>query len=108
MHHDDPPRAAPLHIRDYLRASADASRRGRTVVVLLVVASVLVFAGLLNSLQHQWMLERVKRLAQADSETAAYPALAQKLGPLPDPKLFPNGPDDERYKAAVDIHNRKY
>ncbi len=103
------------HFRDYLQASADASKRGRAVVVLLVVTSVLVLAGLLNSLQHQWMLGRMHGLAIAlnpaepDNVQAAQlkTVLNAKIGEFPR-ALTERGVDDSEYKMAVDLYFKRY
>jgi hypothetical protein len=42
-------------IADYLNASSDASKRIGTVSIILVVETVLLFAGFLNSQQTSWM-----------------------------------------------------
>jgi hypothetical protein len=67
-----------LNIQDYLDASGDASRRTRSVHFILVIASVLVFAGLVNSLQHSWMLARIH---VSNDPTAPY--VVSKIGPAP-------------------------
>ncbi len=51
----------PLDLQDYLDATSDAGRRSRTVTLIIVIACVVVFAGLLNSLQAHWMRQRVNR-----------------------------------------------
>jgi len=49
----------PLDIQDYLDATSDAAKRSRNASITVVIASVLVFAGLLNSLQNSWMMQRL-------------------------------------------------
>lgn len=49
----------PLDIQDYLDATSEAAKRTRSATITVVVASVLVFAGLINSLQNSWLLERI-------------------------------------------------
>jgi len=66
-------------IQDYLDAASDASKRTRTVIIVIVAASVLMLAGFLNSLQHNWMLQRVRALASPNS---AY--MRQKLPEITD------------------------
>src|SRR5689334_4830640 len=56
-----------LDLEDYLNAAGDAAQRTRTVTFVLVVASVLALACLLNSLQSTWMRQRIAKVAQADS-----------------------------------------
>jgi hypothetical protein len=60
-----------LDIQDFLDAAGDASKRSRTATVVLVVASVLMFAGLLNSLQNHWMLKRLVATHATDSKYLA-------------------------------------
>ncbi len=48
-----------VEIQDYLDATSDATRRTRSVAITMVITSVLILGALINSLQHQWMLERV-------------------------------------------------
>jgi len=67
-----------LDIQDYLDASGDASRRTRSVHFIMVIASVLVLAGLVNSLQNSWMLARIQA---SNSPTAPY--VLSKIGPPP-------------------------
>ena len=57
-----------LTIQDYLNASGEASSRTRTITLALVVACVLTFIALLNSLQNSWMLKRMEQLRTGDSE----------------------------------------
>jgi hypothetical protein len=52
-----------LNMRDYLDAASSASTRTRAMVITIVVASILIFGGFLNSLQHNWMLQRVRKAA---------------------------------------------
>ena len=61
-------------LHDFAEAARDASRRTRTLLVVLVVACVLALVGFLNSLESGWMLQRVRA---ASAPQAAY--IAQKL-----------------------------
>ena len=56
-----------LNMRDYLDAATGASTRTRAMAITIVVASVLIFGGFLNSLQHNWMLQRVRKAADPAS-----------------------------------------
>ncbi len=90
----------PLDIEDYLEASSDASARSRNMVLLLMVASILAFAGLLNSLQNQWMAERIERLGDPKGEyTQSW------LGAYPAAKNY-KSPED--YSKAVDLYEKRY
>jgi hypothetical protein len=95
------PTTDSLDIRDYLAASADASKRTRTITIILVIASVLVLAGLLNSLQSHWMLRRIVKLG----EDIRGPYTESKLGPYPDEKKFPSG---DNYRKAVELYEQRY
>jgi hypothetical protein len=86
-------------IQDYLDASGDASKRTRTATIILVVATVIVFAGLLNSQQTNWMHSRLLNLAD---ERGTY--VESKLGKYPQRNSFPN--DDSYRKAAESYHQR--
>ena len=79
----------PLGIRDYLEASTDASKRTRTITIVLAVASVLAFTALLNSLQSQWMHRRMLKLGDIRGQYAA-----SKLGGYPDRSKYG---DDRTY-----------
>jgi hypothetical protein len=52
--------AQHFDVKDYINAANDASKRTRTVTIVLVVASVIVFVGWYNSLDSSWMLQRVR------------------------------------------------
>lgn len=62
------------NLHDFAEAARDASRRTRTLLVVLVVACVLALVGFLNSLESGWMLQRVRA---ASDPAAAY--ITQKL-----------------------------
>jgi hypothetical protein len=71
-----------IELQDYLEAVIEASRRTRFVVITATIASVLILAGLVNSLKHQWMLERLWALSNPDisyveSKIGAPPAAAR-------------------------------
>lgn len=48
-----------LNVRDYLKTAEEAAKRSRTIVIVLLVASVLTFMGFLNSMKANWMLHRI-------------------------------------------------
>ncbi len=117
---------APLDIEDYLDASGDASRRSRGMILVIAVASILAFAGLLNSLESSWMRERVMKLHEVrgvnvpelDSDTELGRYVAHFVGDIPrdaDQKAIPyNGGSVEwqlymnRYKAFCDAVERAF
>lgn len=75
-----------LDLQDFLDATSDSSKRSRTIMIVLVVASVLALVGFLNSLRTGWMLQRLQIVSQAEN-----PYVAKKLGTTV-------AADDERYK----------
>jgi hypothetical protein len=86
-----------LDLQDYLDATNDASKRTRTLVIVLVVASVLAFVGFLNSFRYSWMLSRIKSLAHYDSQY-----VEGKLG------FVPTSATDERYLQFYTAVVRSY
>lgn len=90
----------PLDIQDYLEASSDASKRTRQITIILVVASVLVGAGLLNSLQSQWMRLRLGALQDIHGQYTE-----AKLGPFP---KYIEGQDKEVFKKSVTIYEQSH
>lgn len=56
-----------MSLRDYLEAASEASKRTRVIIITIAVASVLTFAGFLNSLDNSWMLQRVVKIADPGS-----------------------------------------
>lgn len=89
-----------LDIRDYLSATADASKRSRTITIVMVFACVVVFAGYLNSLQSHWMQARMINLQDIRGRY-----VASKLGPYPERKPSDT---DESYKEAKDLYAQRY
>jgi hypothetical protein len=101
---DQPKEDDSLDIQDYLDASGDASKRTRSVHFILVIASVLVLAGLINSLQHSWMLARIKA---SNSPTAPY--VVSKIGPPPtNPTENENVAYQNRYREFYAALMRTY
>jgi hypothetical protein len=87
-----------LDIQDYLEATSHAADRTRWVTLVMLVTSMAVFAGLLNSLGSQWMGERVRELTERPFGTYA----VRNIGPLPtDPDH--GSPAWERYARRVDV-----
>ena len=114
-----------LKFQDYLDAAGDAAKRTRTVTIVLVVASVLAFVGLLNSLPDGWIVERLKTLSKAgvalnkppdtimdteDTRSIAY--LEEKIGPKPprykDDEDKKNNIETEQYKQYKDQYKELY
>jgi hypothetical protein len=91
----------PLDIQDYLDASSEASKRARTMLIIMVVASVLMIAGLLNSLQSSWMLGRIKTL---DYNGMHSHYAETKLGEYPTKQNL----TEEEYKKSLDLYTKKY
>lgn len=100
---------SPLDIQDYLDASSEASLRARTVSFLIVVASIVVFAGLLNSLQSSWMLTRIQIFNNRSNDY-----VTRKIGhepPKTDKEGKPSKEYDEylrRYEAFYTAYARSY
>src|SRR5215471_8618949 len=78
-----------LDINHYLDAAADASKRTRTVILTVVVASVLAFVGFLNSIDHNWMLQRVRATSAQSSDYLK--------------KKFPDVTDPDALKQSHDL-----
>lgn len=100
-----------LDIRDYLEASSDASERTRIIVIVMIIACVVVFAGLLNSVQSQWMHRRMLNLGDINGDYTR-----SKLGPYPDRGRFNNNDDfvdakrryETRYAELCEAVERAY
>jgi hypothetical protein len=67
-----------IEVQDFLQAVIESSKRTRFVIITSIIASVLVLVGLINSIKHQWMLERVWEFSNPKSDY-----LESKLGPPP-------------------------
>jgi hypothetical protein len=89
-----------IEVQDYLDATSEASSRTRSVIITMVVASVLIFGALINSFQHQWMLERLKAL---NSPQSLY--TQKKIGPYPALREFPT---PQAYEGAIRNYNERY
>lgn len=89
-----------LEIQDYLDATSDASKRTRVVTIVLVVASVLVLMGLLNSLQSHWMLRRMVALGNIHGQYTQ-----SKLGPYPSRQDFQ---DESIFMKAEGLYEQRY
>jgi hypothetical protein len=99
-----------IEVKDYLDATIEASTRVRSVTITMVIASVLIFGGLINSLQHEWMLERMHALADPHGSYAE-----RKIGPYPSAaNLAPAAYADavanykERYRYFYEAVARSY
>jgi hypothetical protein len=86
-----------LDLQDYLDATSDASKRTRTVLIVLVAASVLSLAGFLNSLKASWMLSRLHNIQVPESEY-----VVDKLG------FETKNADDKRYLEFYAAVSRAY
>ncbi|HVI10379.1 MAG TPA: hypothetical protein VND65_18970 [Candidatus Binatia bacterium] len=65
-------------VEGYLKAAGEASARTRSLIVVLIVASVLTAVGVLNSLPESWMSRRFEQLRSSDS-----PYLIKYIGQRP-------------------------
>jgi hypothetical protein len=102
----DDPISQELQLRDYLDATSDASRRGRSIVVLLVTASILVLAGLLNSMHFAWARQRLSRIVGENPSISTADIITSKIGPLPKQGVGPTAASE--YKEAMDRHEKMY
>jgi hypothetical protein len=82
----------PLDIQDYLDATSDAAKRTRSASIAVVIASIIVFAGLLNSLQNSWLRERLRTSNDIYSKY-----VVSKIGDPPRNRS-PNSIDEQRYE----------
>lgn len=67
-----------IDVRDYVDATRDAATRTRAVMIALMTTCVLVFSGLLNSLQSSWAHGRIEALSNEFGEYAII-----KIGKVP-------------------------
>lgn len=91
----------PLDIQDYLDASGEASQRTRAISIVMIVASVLVFAALLNSMQSSWMKERIIIFNQGLGSKY----VESKLGMSPKKEDFQ---DQNDFVSAKSNYEQKY
>lgn len=87
-------------IQDYLDACGESAKRTRNVIVVLVIATVLVFAALLNSQQSNWMHRRLLKMGDMHSTY-----VESKLGTYPQREKYK---DDIAYKDAIAQYERRY
>jgi hypothetical protein len=85
-----------ISIKDYVDASSSAAKRTRSVTAVVMIASVLMFSGLLNSFQNSWKQQRVRALGNIHSDY-----VKAKLG-VPPPL------DTEEYSQYVAHYNQLY
>jgi hypothetical protein len=89
-----------LGLKDYLDASTDASKRTRTITIILAVASILAFTALLNSLQSQWMHRRMVLLADINGDY-----LKGKIGEYPRRITYS---DEASYQHGIMLYESRY
>src|SRR5258708_17933971 len=87
-------------IQDYLDATGESAKRTRNVILVLVIATVLVFSALLNSQQTNWMHKRLDKLNNIHSDY-----VERKLGPFPQPSAYK---DNAAYRLATDAYEQRY
>lgn len=61
--------SASFDHKDYVDAANDAAKRTRTVTIVLVVASVLIFIGWYNSVLWGWPIDRIRRAFDANDQS---------------------------------------
>lgn len=86
-----------ISVKDYVESSSEAAKRTRSVSIALMIASVLMFSGFLNSLQSNWKLQRLRNLEDIDSGHTE-----RRLGPRPSPQ------DSEAYQLYIARYNQLY
>lgn len=74
-----------FNISDYVEITSEAAKRTRTVTIILVVASVLVFIGFYNSFYWSWPLTRITSVYDPQSASVYLALNADKH-----PKMWPN------------------
>lgn len=90
-----------LTLRDYLDAAGDAAKRARFVIVVIVITSILTFAGFLNSLQVHWMVQRIQATANDKGlQDAQRSYVATKFPQIKDQTTFDNT-KKEFYSALI-------
>src|ERR1043166_8217682 len=57
----------PLNLRDYLDAAVTASNTARNLILILVVSSVIIAIGTIDTLEHGWAADRLKSSNTIDS-----------------------------------------
>ena len=90
---------ATLELRDYLKAARLASDRARKVTVVLVIASVVVLIGMVNSMDHAWMERRLDRASNPDD-----PYVRNNIGPAP----VQRGEAADLFKHRRELYEQRY
>ena len=84
-----------ITIKDYVEASSEAAKRTRRIIVVLMIASVLMFSGLLSSLGSNWKFQRLRALEDVNGEY-----VKRRLGPPPQ--------DSDSHSLYVARYNQLY
>src|SRR3954469_18042618 len=87
-------------LRDYLEAARLASNRARTVTIVLLVTSVVMLIGMLNSLYHSWAQ---RRILASSSPYAEY--VADNIGPQPVRQI---GESDKALTERRSLYQERY
>jgi hypothetical protein len=87
-------------VKEFLAATGEASARTRSLIVILIVASVLTGVGVLNSLKNSWMSLRFELLRDCKSSY-----LKDYVGPCPMPADYAS---EDEYKRDLDLYQRRY
>lgn len=98
------PRTHVISLDEYIKALGASSQRSRSALLATVIASVLVFAALWNSLHFSWVMQRLDAARDARRVLAAQPsiptdALRQHLQ-WPTPRL-------QRAMALIDLREAR-
>jgi hypothetical protein len=95
----------PLSVegRDYLAAAASAAARTRNVTITLIALSVVMFVGMLNSLEHSWAGARILIASNADHKY-----VTGNNGRAPAPEQFRDDAVFDRARLAYEERYRQF
>jgi len=89
-------------LRDFADALTRAANRARNVVIIMVITSVIVMIGTLDSMENGWAKDRLKAASSIEN-----PYVRLRLGPLPT-GIEQRGEYEEHYKALYTALARQY
>jgi hypothetical protein len=89
-----------IDAQDFLDSTGESSKRTRLVIVVLVIATFLIFAAVLNSQQKNWMHGRLANLEKIES-----PYTKAKLGSYPSRNSYST---EEEYRSACELYRSRY
>src|SRR5438874_5107 len=92
-----------LDLRDYLTAASDAATRTRKLIFVLAIVSIIMFAGMLNSLYHSWAAVRILASRNPDSEY-----VIDNIGPPPAAVRWKDDRTRQGYSDARRVYEEHY